>query len=1223
MIPVSPPRRPRMYVHAAPVVFAAQVNLPDPQEYPAEFIAYNSVTVGAYTDIEPGMLLCLGTTPGGDDLGRQRVTYEHTNIVIRLGYTPRGTRDGELLFVHGAYITVKDSRRPWNKVPFIDIGGEMFMDGNVEVNDLNVEPPPIAVMRPAMAGTAVSGSLTVMHIADDSFAVADGATITDYAWDIKDGILLSGSLTGNFVSVAYPPGTRYASLTVTDSNGKSSTTWRMVHVDDPNDRESLQDFVIESETLTDKGKQITVRIFEPLPNADYPDGAEVLIWDKEPTGSSNRDHMLFVGWLDAKQIQLLATETGWQAGISVNLIDVGARLDQFSSYVESMSDELLRDEEIEPDTTWAYMKTPNLDKLAAFLLYWFTTVPELCDVYLSGLGEDYPFVQLQVSGGSILDQVARLASMIVPDYRLVITPLGQLKFLPDPLVIDVEDRTDEIMVELDTDEWSEASWTYQRQPKVHALWGTAQLASDSYEVVDDDLVITSVKSIAPGSTFGQGAGEQTWIEQLTQSQEDLNRITGHRYARINSRFGPMTIRVPGAIIRDGFDYTNDGWVILHLTEEQRRRVDLPSTTLRGRLLSMSSSMPSDETGLAHETSLTIEIETSGEPAYSWNVETGTATPGDGDYELPEIPTPPAPLTPPDSGLIEGQELLAAIGLDGYVYRTADFQTPDGSGGPTYTRHSLSITEELFSWVVDPFSPGYTVGIGAINSFLATENAIYKVADLFGTITKTTLLTFPTVADAGSLHWRSLQATFGAFFESHNPWLLCISYYGNTVGHAGTWATYSLDGGGSWATEVQISAYTPQDALTRFNPIGVYTSPKTPGVAYTAAFGAPILSDPALRPIWGLSTGAGNYSQVNSHQASGSILAQNNTKNLYFMPHPPADAVRIVIKGFYSIEAHKASFGNPNIHFFVNGVTGANVVVISSSFGSNQGGSTGGVNGSNPGWADDFEVTMTLTAGNWPFDKTEVGITPPTGPVGPRFQLNGISSDTGTASGEVSMRIVEIELSDGTIYNPALDGADGYISVNYGDDWTALVGDPIAPGQGLAGSIHVPWEDNDDETIVYYGNYVLDTTRQFRLMRSTGGVPTDISPDDGSRLYGVNRFGFAIRAYDSDRTNLLASVTGNDTSDDPADDYHAVYVSGNEGSSWNQVMAPIPDSQAPTNRPAFEAAFGGDSEQVIYIWGPPNGIWYSDDFGLTVDDRSGNLDALGSSGGFIGIAGGPG
>src|SRR5690606_2654325 len=66
------PLLPRMYILQADVVFAAQVNLAT-ATYPIDTIPYDNVTVGSYTDIHANMTVLLGTAPGLNDLGEQRI----------------------------------------------------------------------------------------------------------------------------------------------------------------------------------------------------------------------------------------------------------------------------------------------------------------------------------------------------------------------------------------------------------------------------------------------------------------------------------------------------------------------------------------------------------------------------------------------------------------------------------------------------------------------------------------------------------------------------------------------------------------------------------------------------------------------------------------------------------------------------------------------------------------------------------------------------------------------------------------------------------------------------------------------------------------------------------------------------------------------------------------------------------------------------------------------
>jgi hypothetical protein len=614
-----------------------------------------------------------------------------------------------------------------------------------------------------------------------------------------------------------------------------------------------------------------------------------------------------------------------------------------------------------------------------------------------------------------------------------------------------------------------------------------------------------------------------------------------------------------------------------------------------------------ETGVTQETRVTLEVETVGRPALTEEREAALPV---GDVPLVTIP--------PDFGLVDGQGLVAGVDLDGYIYRTTDFQTPSGSGGPTWDRVDTGITETIYSFVVDPFSPGYIDGVGSIDGWIATETDIYRVEDMFGTPSVTSVHTFATTASASSFHWRSIQASFGAYFaEGINPWLLCISYYGDTSGHTGTWATYSLDGGATWATEVQISLLYDSDTPTRFNPIGVYASPKTPGLAYSAAH---IESESGEPPLWGMWPDGGGLdvegpsSVITADLGVASTGGATQDEILYVMVAPPANAKRINLSVVWGAGRTRSGTGSSNIFLTVgNPATVTRIddidFVVPSINTANNGAFTVEWNFTN--WA----------SSDWPVNSTSIISSPPGSQtdacyIRMRVNATGIGSSVESASVGINALVTEIELDDGTIYAPSDAAVAGFVSTDWGATWTQTAF--IQPDRAQAGSIHLPWESNDTEQLAYFGSFDKTTNRAFRLHRSDGGAITDISPGG---TFGVNRGPFGVRTYDSNRQYTILAGIGNDTSMDAADDTHGVFYSSDYGDSWATIVTPIADTGAPTNRPAFEAAFGGDDPAVVFIWGPPEYISYTDDGGSTVDSRAGNLSSF-SPQGFCGIAGGP-
>jgi hypothetical protein len=196
-------------------------------------------------------------------------------------------------------------------------------------------------------------------------------------------------------------------------------------------------------------------------------------------------------------------------------------------------------------------------------------------------------------------------------------------------------------------------------------------------------------------------------------------------------------------------------------------------------------------------------------------------------------------------------------------------------------------------------------------------------------------------------------------------------------------------------------------------------------------------------------------------------------------------------------------------------------------------------------------------------------------------------------------------------------ADGYVSTDWGATWARMTNPDIQPGEGLGATFHVPWPDNADEDIAYHGWLDRSPNRQFRTKRVSGTTIADISPSDGSRSYGMGGMKFTLSTYDSGRRYVAGALAGNDATTSSTNDYFGVWVSSNYGDTWTNIVTPVIRATAHPEA----AAFAGDTEQVLYLWGSGGYMAYGQNFGGTVDDRSGNISSLGTPGTFLGIAGG--
>lgn len=547
------------------------------------------------------------------------------------------------------------------------------------------------------------------------------------------------------------------------------------------------------------------------------------------------------------------------------------------------------------------------------------------------------------------------------------------------------------------------------------------------------------------------------------------------------------------------------------------------------------------------------------------------------------------------------------------YRTTDFQTRAIEGGPTWTRHDVatSVAERIYSYVVNPFSTGYLTGTGEVNAFVAMPDKIVKVTALFGTIGRTTLLTFPTTTN-WTTHWRTIQASFGAYFETNNPWLICVSYYADTVGHTGTWCTRSLDGGLTWSAEVQVSAHY-DTSLSIQAPIAVFTSPRTPGFCMCVAYkttASPAVADIFISYDWGATwqaasaivpavpmpeielpdsstgDGAGGGASATAVGVDGPPVTEEN----FFYIEAPAGATQMRVQITWTSMSRRTGGGGAsgagNISVSEEGSV-THVVEEETSYG------TGSYNEANGG-----RMLVRFNIGGVGRAK-----------IGAHAGANKVGSSIMATSVKVRGVVTEITPAAGDPYTPPL------IPV-------------VGTEHGQGGSMHIPWLD-EEEGIIFFGAANRTGNRQLKLKAVTGLLSEDVSPNDGSRDLGTYFGPFGIRTYDSNLSYALIGARGNDTSTGATDDLVGLYLAqdGGVGGDWAQLLAPVDESNV---HMGIQAAFGGTDPAIIFAWGGITGsaleaIYYARD-GATLDSREGNLATLveGTYGqiSFIGIAGGP-
>lgn len=816
-MPDSPPIK--VYWHNPAPIFVAQVNMPSGISYPIDEIAFDNVTTGAYTDIDADMFFTLGSAAGLDDYGRGRVRGTATSTLLKVNRSSQGFNDGELNVVDNAWIAIFEDYRVWSKIPVILSDGTMLKDSDIPVHDpagspnqqnLTEEPPPVANTGPDCARSIDAGTstITVFFPGSTSIAVADGATIAGYAWDVDGGtILFGGTVNDADITVEFGAGVYNVSLTVTDSNSKTHTSHCLILADDPDNSLCVASMQVRSISRSQQGQTMTLRTLADLPRADYPDGAKVLAWeDRDPLvfgapDPTSRAHMLFVGWHQSDNASARALETHLQRDTELMCVDVSGRMDSLPGF----SQEIALLDETDPDfegVTWALMAAPNLDKYIHYLLQWHSTVLSVADYFPSGTGSEYPFVFFQSDGASLYDQVQRKANQFVPDRNFTCNELGQLEVIVNPMLQNPADRTATIQGNFTEQGWKELQFSYTRAPRVHTLRGSAILTDTEWTLVEDTSqpsgfrkTLRTAFSIAPGTAPGQGVQEQTIGERLAKSQADLNDVVGHHLARMNSRYGPVTV-VPN-LNNDisTLSPANMTWVLLVVSADTAPQREAGLGSVRCLLKEVVTDYDYPETGTVKRQRAILELETEGLPALTEEFDEALPV---GEQPVPVVFTPPDF----DDPVVYGGNVTGYVLWDGaHVMRTWDLQ----AASPVWELVDSGITGAIFEGLIVHYATD-TVGM-----WLLTSDAIWWCADIMAaTPSWSAVLPIATVQAADAVPFSGVVEfkCMAEYASAPGSLVVATGPVDNDISYAHAYFWRTTDYGVTWQ-QVDMNAFLEQ------------------------------------------------------------------------------------------------------------------------------------------------------------------------------------------------------------------------------------------------------------------------------------------------------------------------------------------------------------------------------------------------------------------------------
>lgn len=613
-----------LYAHTPDVVFSALVNQAS-FSYPLASLTFDTVTVGAYTDIVIGMTARI-SSPGGAVKGYAPVRLTPTSSIIYLGVIGQNDID----VANNDVIEVLDEFRLWAKIPRIDATNPrnvvFYKDYNLAYSDQGSKPNPVCVAGPHRAKFVDdSDIITVDFDLTDSFAVAPSATISSYSGDIQDGTVISGSIASGVFTATFPAGKRWCYFTVTDSNAKTHTARRLIVACERTGANAPMRVEVSSQRGSLEGWEASFKILQDDASVTaLPDNTIVLYFEEETYGGTSGS---LNGYPDAEQVKFV----GWAVSDSLTIdpetsdIEFSAQgplgiLRTLPGFSQSVTNKT-------SPTAWDHMKSLTLFRFIWYMMHWHTTLLDVCDLELPGWSSVYPYSRFDADQSDPFTLLNQMAESVTA--KLTCDRAGRLYLRQNPLYMSDADRDDvPTTLTLEASDWSSLSLDERHRAPDYWLRASGLLASSS--------VITAYLCIAPGTSPGQGQQEDTFDRQLVTSQSDLNARAGHVYAERNSRQPRYTF----SVFRGGqvVDPAWREWINVTFSAATNRR-GVEQTD--GRVILTELSVSQDHETGTHTEEWVAQPETTGVPGVTYYL------PESRMEDITFTPLPPFEFTLPD------------------------------------------------------------------------------------------------------------------------------------------------------------------------------------------------------------------------------------------------------------------------------------------------------------------------------------------------------------------------------------------------------------------------------------------------------------------------------------------------------------------------------------------------------------------------------------------------
>ena len=508
------------------VVFAARVNgAPTGKTYAQ--LTFDTVTTGAYTDLEVGMTVYLSRT--GDIKNtyfRGRVRKTPTSSILYVNENSESITDNDYIFV------VRD----WALHPkFARVVGSNYYK---DFDKTYAHPAPIVtIIQSAYVGIADAGTdLFTQAFAANAIPVASGATVSNYLFAIPSGVsVVSGSLSTSNVTLSFPTRQEeyWVTLTVTDSNSVATVmhfpVWSI-----PADLSTTIAVGFDGATVEgglDSGWNATVNAFEGV--SDVLDQTLAVLFEVEnysgTTGSLVTD-IKFVGRFRRD------TNSNTSDEQASRLLSSSFEIEGIASQLSRMPMEKIKAVIKSSPTVWDEIKDLTPWRAVCHFLATHTTFFNVNSMIIQDTTNTYTYPSFPVNGQSVFDAIKDILFSVNSNIEWSSSGIG---WLMKDLRYDTPSHraSGTVLIDFDIQDALSVNLEYQHVNPVAQING----AGGSYSTSNGQELVVFAKW--PGITAGQGFSIEAFNRQIidkdlskTAAAVILRKLIGYHAAVLNNRF---------------------------------------------------------------------------------------------------------------------------------------------------------------------------------------------------------------------------------------------------------------------------------------------------------------------------------------------------------------------------------------------------------------------------------------------------------------------------------------------------------------------------------------------------------------------------------------------------------------------------------------------------------------------------------------------------------------